>query len=105
MLYQQWTSHIKDPNEKFDFEKSIFGSRRILDRLRQLLKEEENSLEASELSVASFDSPNWAYKQAYKNGYRSCLNVLKKLIDLDQQENTNDDRNVTRRSPKRAAAN
>lgn len=100
MLYQQWTNHIKDDSDKEEFTKAIYGSKRILNRLRDLLQEEENSLEASELSAASFDKPNWAYKQAYKNGYRSCLNVLKKLIDLDKQETT-DGPNPVRRTRNR----
>lgn len=84
-MYTKWTQHIKDQNEKVDFEKFIKGSKPVLDRIKDILNDEENSLDRSETDIRSFDQPNWEYKQAYKNGYRACINVIKTLVDLDQQ--------------------
>lgn len=81
-----WTKHLKDPEEKQKFEKDLIHSQNVLHRLLQLLDEEENSLNRSETDIKTFDSPNWAYLQAYKNGYRACLKIIKKLVDLDQEK-------------------
>ena len=97
-MYTAWTKHLEDPKERVEFEKTIFGSRRVLDRLKDILKEQEEALNINEVSPKNYEVPNWDYKQAHSNGYRQFLNVLKKLIDLDQQlptmENTNE-RNST----------
>ena len=84
-MYTKWTQHLKDPEEKERFVNSILGSKIVLRRLQDLLKEEEQSLDRSETDIRVFDQPNWAERQAFKNGYRSCLGVLQKLIDLDHQ--------------------
>jgi len=81
-----WTKHLQTEKEKEEFEKSIYGSKRILERLRALMDERELALDINERSVKQFESPNWAEKQAFHNGFRSCLHIVKKLIDLDQQE-------------------
>lgn len=81
-----WTKNIKDPVEKDRFVLSIQGSKPILDRLKELLKEDEIGLDRSETDIKTFDTPGWDYKQAYKNGYRKCLQMTNELIDLDQQK-------------------
>lgn len=85
-MYLAWTKHIKDPDEKVRFENSIKGSKDVLERLSQLLSEEERGLDRSETDVRTYDLPNWDYKQAHKNGFRECLYIVQKLINLDQQE-------------------
>ena len=107
-MYTMWTKHLEDTNEKVEFEKTVLGSKRILDRLKDILKEQEDALNIGEVLPKNYDTPNWAYKQAHSNGYRQCLGVLKKLVDLDQQlptfetsntmESTTDERHTTRRS-------
>jgi hypothetical protein len=84
-MYTEWTRHIKDPTDKVEFEKDVYGSKRILDHLKGILKEKEKTLDRSELDPVSYDNPNWACKQAYKNGCRSSLHYMLTLIDLDQQ--------------------
>ena len=100
-MYTMWTKHLEDINEKAEFEKTVLGSKRVLNRLKDLLDEQETALDIGETSPKNYDTPSWAYKQAHSNGYRQCLGVLKKLIDLDQQlptmESTNE-RNTVRRS-------
>ena len=89
-MYTKWTQHIQDPEDKVHFENKILGSTSVLERLSQILTEEQNLLDRSEMDIKTFDLPNWEYKQAYKNGYRAALEVVKKLINLDQQRKTND---------------
>ena len=94
-MYTKWTQHLKDPEEKLRFEQHIRSASSVIERLQTLLKEEEQALDRSEADIRAFDLPNWAERQAFKNGYRSCLGVLIKLIDLDQQKDNNE-RNITK---------
>lgn len=84
-MYADWTRHISDPKEREEFERSIQGSKRVLQRLASLLDERTASIDASEISVKQFDNPSWAYKQAFQNGFRASNAITKKLINLDQQ--------------------
>ena len=81
-----WTKHIEDPNSKADFERDVWGSKRILDRLGDIVTEMETSLSRSETDIKSFDTPNWAYLQSFKNGQRLAYKQIKALITLDQQK-------------------
>ena len=85
-MYIGWTKHLQTDKEKEEFTKDVHGSKRILDHLMLLLIEEENTLDRTEMDVKAFDNPNWAYKQAYKNGYRKAISILKTMIDLDHQK-------------------
>jgi len=84
-MYTDWTKHLRDPKEKAEFERTIQGSKIALDRLKVLLDEKEQVLNQSEMSFDTFDKPNWDYRQAYQNGFRACLNGIRKLVDLDKQ--------------------
>lgn len=86
-MYIDWTRHLSDPKEKDSFEKAIWGSKRVLNRLRSIIAEYLDNQSKSERSLKDFEEPNWAYKQAYRNGYVAALKTLDKLVDLDQQEN------------------
>lgn len=90
-MFTKWTQHLRTDEDKERFRQQVLAAKPVLERLLDLMKSEEDNLNRSETSVKTFDTPNWAYLQAFKNGYRSCLNVVKTTIDLDQQkENTND---------------
>jgi hypothetical protein len=81
-----WTKHLKDPDEKARFENSVRSAKTVLERLQELVQERLEAVEVSELSIKDFDKPNWAEKQAFKNGFKSFANVVLKLINLDQQK-------------------
>jgi hypothetical protein len=81
-----WTSNLKDEESKAKFEKKLLGSRAVLNRLKELLKESETDLNNYETTAKGYDSPSWAFKQADNNGFRRCLKFINKLIDLDQQQ-------------------
>jgi hypothetical protein len=85
-MYTKWTQHLSDPKERENFLLHLRSAKPVLERLMDIIKEEEGVLDKSELSIKSFDTPNWPFLQAYKNGYRSGLNLTQKLIDLDQQK-------------------
>lgn len=84
-MYLDWTKNLKTDEDKTKFQSSLMSGKTALDRLLEILQEYENSLERSEIDPKVFDTPNWAYLQAYKNGYRACLSKIKTLINLDDQ--------------------
>jgi len=55
----------------------------VLDLLKTLVN--SDVLEASEISPKSYDSPNWAYRQAHVNGYKQAIRDFNKLLTLDQE--------------------
>lgn len=81
-----WTKNLKTEEEKQQFQNTLLGSRLVLERLSDILKEKAESLDRSSLTLSSFDNPNWASKEAYKNGYASCIHNLLQLINLDHKE-------------------
>lgn len=87
-MYVEWTKHIKDPDDKSNFEQQILSAKPVLQRLKQILEEKESSIDRSETSILVYDTPNWAERQAHKNGNRESILFLKKLVDLDQQKGT-----------------
>ncbi len=89
-MFTKWTSHISDPEEKVRFENQIISARPVLERLAQLISDDESSLDRVELSVKQFEVPNWEYRQSFYNGSRASYKSLLKLIDLDQQDLPND---------------
>ena len=78
-MYTDWTKNLKNQEDKDRFENSLIGSKIVMDRLVELIDEYEKSLTRSETDVRTFETPGWAYKQAYKNGYRACLQKMKEL--------------------------
>lgn len=85
-MQTKWTSHLPTDQDKEKFKQAVLGSKHALDRLTAILEEEEAGLDRSETNIKVFDLPNWENRQAFKNGYRSCLAVIKNLINLDQQK-------------------
>ena len=87
-MYIDWTKHIQDPEEKSRFVNQIYSARSVLERLYQILCEKEEDLDRSEVNIKVYELPNWAERQAHKNGNREVLRELKTLINLDQQKDT-----------------
>jgi hypothetical protein len=83
-MISAWTKHLKTEDEKTRFRNSVYGSKLVLERLQELLKEVEEDLNKTELSAEIYDIPNWDYRQADMNGFRRCLNIVNKIITLDQ---------------------
>lgn len=88
-MYTEWTKHLKDPESKSKFEKTIIASVEVLDRLKEVIKEKEDALDRSETNISVYDTPSWAERQAHKNGNREAFAFLKKLVDLDHQRRPN----------------
>lgn len=86
----RWTAHLKDPEDKIELENAVRSARPVLELLAKMVEDQTSQLASTELDPKAFDNPNWAYKQAYKNGYRCSLKFLSGLLrDLDQQKQGN----------------
>ncbi len=85
-MISAWTKHLKE-EEKERFRNSVLGSKVVLDRLQEILKEMEDDQNRIERDSRIYDTPNWDYKIAHLNGFRDCLTKVSKLINLDQGQN------------------
>lgn len=88
-MISKWTDHLRDQEEKERFKAEVLASRRVFERLEQMLTEEEANLGEKEISVKAFEVPNWPYLQAYQNGYRKSLSLVRKIINLRPTEQGN----------------
>lgn len=79
-----WTKHLKTEEEKKLYRESLKRVKWVLDDLNRLVDSNLASNEAGEISPKSYDSPNWAYRQAHANGYKQAMKDLQKLITIDQ---------------------
>lgn len=75
-----WTKNLKDPADIKKFEDALKAATPVLERLQELLFEKESELTAQELSPKIYDSPNWDYRQAHFNGYKSAFQMVSNLI-------------------------
>jgi hypothetical protein len=85
-MYSEWTKHLQDPEGKVKFEQQIHSAKDVLDRQKVLLEEKLNTLDRSEVDINVYNTPNWAERQAHKNGQRSSLMYLLQLVDLSKQD-------------------
>jgi hypothetical protein len=79
-----WTKHLPTEKEKQDFTNEVLGSKRVLERLSEIILELDKDIELQELSPKAYDSPNWSYRQAHANGMKAALRKIQTLITPDQ---------------------
>lgn len=77
-----WTAHLKSQEQKAEFEKLLLSSSTTLSRLKEILKQNERDLQASEYKADDFNDPSWSHKQAFRNGQKSVYNELLKLLSF-----------------------
>ncbi len=75
-----WTQGLSD-KDKEDMERLVKGSNIVLNRLEDIIKGFDTETSSVSVKETEFDSPNWAYKQAYRAGKRSAYNQIIKLLD------------------------
>lgn len=85
-MITKWTSHLPEA-DKAQFKNQILGSKTVLERLQQILKEDEGYLNTAEMNPKIYDTPNWDYKQAHGNGYRAALHMVCRILDLKDAQN------------------
>lgn len=84
-MYTGWTSHL-DNSEKEAFQNRVWRAKPVLERVVELIDLELKGIDDTERDPKAYDNPAWPYKQAYKNGMRSGLSIIKTLVDLDKQK-------------------
>jgi len=85
MAVSAWTKHLDTDDEKKKYLESIKRVNWVLDHIKKLINTSNDALEAQEISPKSYDSANWAYRQAHSNGYKQALRDFTKLLTLDQE--------------------
>lgn len=58
----------------------LLASELLLKRIQEVVEEEIKGLD--NITYEEFDSPSWAYKQAYKLGLQEGLRKLSKLVKI-----------------------
>ena len=81
----KWTSHIKDAQQKKDFEAYVRISSSVVERLTDLITMKVDYLDCHAFD-SDYEEAAWAYKQADRNGQlRAYLEILK-LTDLTTEK-------------------
>ena len=86
MISNVWTTHLKDPDQRKEFELVVRNSSLALGRLKDIFKDMDTA--AMNVKFTDYDSPSWSHKQADYNGYRRCIRdlmTLLKFLDKEKQ--------------------
>jgi hypothetical protein len=94
-MYTIWTSHLDTEEEKDRLRRTISSSKTTLDRLKDIIDERFKAIDSIETGVEIYSKPGWDALLAHYNGEKASLRFIKKLIDLDQQKETFNDRRYT----------
>jgi hypothetical protein len=86
MVAIAWTKNCKSVEEKENRIQSLKRIAWAFDELKGFLQDSVNSIEGQEISPKSYDSPNWASRQAHANGYKQAVRDFNKLLTLDPKE-------------------
>ena len=86
MTVTAWTKNLKTDEDKSKFLSALFRARHVVERLVELMDEDDKSKSSAEISPRAYDNTNWTFLQAHQNGYRQCLRDYKKLLTLDHEE-------------------
>lgn len=78
-MYSKWFSHIKDEEEKTEFQQRIILAAPVLERLKKIIDEKLSQANAN--STTQYDQAAWAYKQADLNGYNRAVNDIQKYLE------------------------
>ena len=84
-MHTMWTSHLKDPIEKEQFDASYHSSETVLNRLVELLDSKIAEIDRSNLTLKQYQNPNWACETAHKNGMLSAYQAVKDLVTIKDQ--------------------
>jgi hypothetical protein len=77
----RWTAHLANKDkDKADFVQSLMHSNEVLTRLKQIIEENQTSLDKIEFQLSSYDDVNWSAKQAHINGRRAAYEEIKQLL-------------------------
>lgn len=75
-----WTSGMNE-EQKEELKSSFYASNEIRKRLKEILTMKYESARVEMRSKDTYESPNWAFKQADLCGYERALNEVISLIE------------------------
>ena len=75
-LKTEWFKDLP-PSEQENFKKIVLGSKKVLDKLSQIVY--NRSIIGDRVATADYDSPSWSHKQAHLNGK---LEAYREIIEL-----------------------
>lgn len=81
-----WLSGVKDASVKKELRANYIASKMVRERLTEMLDAKLSSSVRSSRSSESYDSPNWALKQADSTGYQRALEEVKSLLEDAKKE-------------------
>lgn len=77
-----WTKHIQGADAKDTFEKTLRASTTIVQRLREILDEDDRGLDAASATIKDFEDPSWSHKQAFRLGEKARIRKIRELLDF-----------------------
>lgn len=80
-LSTQWLGGLSEKDAK-ELVQTANEAEVLLKRLEMLLQDKIRLSRNEQLSKESFDSPSWAFNQAYSNGFQKACEEIKLLIQL-----------------------
>ena len=84
-MHTVWTKNLATEDQTQNFINSIQGAKIPFDRLIELLNEKRSEIERSMDGVKQYQSPNWAYETAHKNGMASAYKAVIDLVTIRDQ--------------------
>jgi hypothetical protein len=80
-MYIGWFKNVPEA-DKLNREATVRSALLSLG-LDELLQDECALLDRQEVDPTTYDTPNWDYRQAHKNGQRAMLEKVRKIISLN----------------------
>lgn len=77
-----WTSNLRDPKQKQEFEVALRNSTTAITRLLEILDSQESSLESLENTIDQFNTPSWSERQAWINGKKAQIKSTRDLFNF-----------------------
>lgn len=91
-----WTSHLDSEDARESFRHRIRASIDVLERQTEILDERLNAIDKIQTGVEIYKQPGWDALQAYYNGCKATIKLIKELNNLDQKDYNNDPRDTVR---------
>lgn len=75
-----WVAGRMDPDRKKEIRQSFLAALIMRKRLLELLEKKMKTSWTESMGTESFETPNWALKQAYARGYEQALKEVNSLL-------------------------
>ncbi len=76
----RWTGHLPKTADKESFKSNVSSSQKMVDRLRDLMREDLEAATNEASSKVLFSNSNWAEHQAYLMGKQAYIKQIEALL-------------------------